>query len=217
MVRGILGLSGFFLFAAAAATSLIALQENNAALALAEADAGQDLFEVPTRSPLSSCGRKAILERCLIELSSLRFSLLGMEEQTGLVSGCRRISEENIEGSEAELILSRLSILDGDIPAAEEYLFLAQDAARTDGWLALQRIRTFLKLPKPSAAPGPEDYDLSKDLAVLVAGHSHIEALAQDLLRAPELRETLLPAVEALGPEAGQRFLSALYRAKETP
>jgi len=217
MVRGLLGPSGTFLLAAAAATSWIALQENNASLALAEADGGQGMFEVPARSPLSAYARKALLERCLIEISSLRFPLHSREEQAALVSGCRRLSEENSAWSEADLILSRLSVMDGDIPAAEEFLFLAQDSARTDGWLALHRIRSFLKLPEPSAAQGPEDYDLSKDLAVLLAGHDHIEALARDLLREPELRETLLPAVEDLGPDAGQRFLSALYRAKETP
>lgn len=217
MARGILGLSGSFLLAAAVATSWIALQENNTSLALAEADAAQGLFEVPAGLPLSSYGRKAILERCLIELSSLRFSLQTSEYRSSIASGCRRISEENASWSEADLIMSRLSFLDGDIPEAEGYLSLAQEAARSDGWLALQRIRIFLKLPKPSAAPGPEDYDLSKDLEVLLSGHDHIEALAQDLIRAPELRETLLPAVEALGPDAGQRFLSALYRAKETP
>lgn len=194
---------------------LIAARENDGSLALAESEKPGGEFELPRSAPLSFQGRSALLERCIMTLSSLRFALMDPDAQSKVSSGCQTLADQNPDFSESNLVFARIALGKNREEEAAAYLRIARDAAPADGWLALQRARIFLTLAPQENAKTYQTYQLVDDLTVLLAGHSHLQDLAQDILRRPDLRGKLFPALESLGPEATGQFLSALYRAKE--
>lgn len=208
-------LAGVSLTCLAVATPFLAERENAAALSVAETESKAMPAEFLEADPASLQGRLALLETCIKTLTSLRFALLPEAEKMQILHSCQDLSDLNPGLAESGIVRAHLALKSGDAAGAALALLASQEAAPWDGWLAFQRVRVFLDLPAEIPGTPNTSLALQDDLMVLLAGTQHLEALAGAVIRRPAMREALFPALQELGPEATDRFLSAYYRVKD--
>lgn len=213
--RAVQALTGISLVCVALATPFLAARENSAALSVAELESYEAPVEVFQASPLSFQGRSALLETCIKMLTSLRYTLLPEDEKAQVTAACSSVSDLNSGLSEAGILRAHLALQRGNSAEAAQDLITSQEAAPWDGWLAFQRVRAFLDLHLENPDNRSAALALQDDLTVLLAGTQYLEALGRDLIRRPDLRQSLFPALQELGPESTEKFLAAYYRAKD--
>lgn len=174
------------------------------------------LSEAVTAVPASIRGQYDLINRCRVSALSATGLLQDPAVRANLLEACaghmRAILADSPGNAFAATALAEFGSRLKD-PSMADALFLSQDIAPNEQWLAELRVRVFEDYANelPSTAQERE----KKDIAILVLSSHGIRSMAQRYVRDPAFRERVVSVVETLPARDQNRFISAVNAAAQ--